>query len=220
MNPRYAKAHSLLAWADLNVIRFGTVGPAVALPVAEYHARAALASDDADPWTYFGVGYIGFCQSRYPEAIAAFRRAMELNPNFAMAHGWLGGALAYDGQSEAALDAVEQAMRMSPRDPFNFYWLLFAAVAHYTAERYAAAVGGAQKVMRERPNFFPARRLLAAAHVGLGEVDRARGVISELLRLQPNSSIKRDAYGYVAYARRCDLERFVAALKAAGLPEE
>ncbi|HKX08422.1 MAG TPA: tetratricopeptide repeat protein [Stellaceae bacterium] len=219
MNPRYAKAHSLLAWADLNIIRLGTADPAEALPVAERHARAALASDDADPWTYFGVGYLGFCQSRYTEAIAAFQRAMELNPNFAMAHGWLGGALAYDGKPEAALDAVARAMRMSPRDPFNFYWLLFAAVAHYTAERYAEAASCTQRVVRERPNFFPARRLLAAAHVGLGALDHARGVISELLRLQPNSSIKRDAYGYVAYARRSDQERFVAALRAAGLPE-
>jgi adenylate cyclase len=219
-NPRYAKAHSLLAWAEINVIRFGTVNPAAALLVAEHHARAALVFDDADPWTYFSVGYIGFCRSQYPEAIAAFRRAMELNPNFAMAHGWLGGALAYDGQSVAALDAVEQATRMSPRDPFHFYWWLFAAVAHYTAERYAEAASGAQNVLREQPYFFPARRLLAAAHVGLGEVDRARDVISELLRLQPNSSIKLDAYGSVAYARRSDQERFVAALRSAGLPEE
>ena len=62
--------------------------------------------------------------------------------------------------------------------------------------------------------------LLAASHVGLGHVDQARGIISELLQLQPNSSIKRDAYGYVAYARKSDQDRFVAALREAGLPEE
>jgi adenylate cyclase len=220
LSPHYAKAHSLLAWTELNVVRVGLSDPAVVLPSAERHARAALAFDDADPWTHFGAAYIEFFQSKYAEANAAFSRAMELNPNFAMAHGWLGGALAYNGQSEAALEAVNQAMRMSPRDPFNFYFVFFSAVAHYTAERYDEAVARSERVLRERPNFFPMRRLLAAAHVGLGQVDQARGVISDLLRLQPSSSIKRDAYGYVAYARSRDQERFVAALRAAGLPEE
>jgi tetratricopeptide (TPR) repeat protein len=220
LSPRYAKAHSLLAWAEINVVHKGVSDPSIVLPLAERHARTALALDDADPWTHFAAAYIEFFQSRYAPAIAAFRRAMELNPNFAMAHGWLGGALAYDGQSDAALEALTQAMRMSPRDPFNFHFLHCVGVAHYTAERYAEAVSSLQRVLRERPNFFPTRRLLAAAHVGLGELEQARSIISELLQLQPNSSIKRDAYGYVAYARSRDQERFVTALRAAGLPEE
>jgi tetratricopeptide (TPR) repeat protein len=181
--------------------------------------RAALAADDTDPWTYFGSGYIEFFQSRYTEAIAAFHRALELNPNFAMAQGWLGGALSFAGRPEAALDALGQAMRLSPQDPWNFHNLFCAGVAHYTAEHYGDAVGCAERVVRERPNFYPARRLLAAAYVALGEVDKARGIISELLRAQPNSSIKRDAYGYVIYARGSDQERYVAALRQAGLPE-
>jgi TolB-like protein/tetratricopeptide (TPR) repeat protein len=219
LSPRYAKAHSLLAWAELQVALVGTADPGSVLPLAEHHALVAVASDDSDPWTHFGSAYIEFFQSRYTEAIAAFHRALELNPNFAMAQGWLGGALSYAGRSEAALDALGQAMRLSPQDPWNFHFLFCAAVAHYTAEHYDDAVGCAERVVRERANFFPARRLLAAAYVALGEVDQARGIISELLRVQPNSSIKRDACGYVAYARRSDQERYVAALRQAGLPE-
>jgi tetratricopeptide (TPR) repeat protein len=190
-----------------------------ALPLAEHHARTALALDDTDPWTYIGVASVECYQSRYGEEIAAYRRAIDLNPNFAMAHGWMGGALAYDGKPDAALEAVDHAMRMSPQDPFNFSYLFYAAAAHYTAERYTEGVACARRVLRERPNHFPARRLLAACYVGLGRLDEARGVISELLRLQPSSSIKRDAYGNVVYARSSDQERFVAALREAGLPE-
>jgi TolB-like protein/class 3 adenylate cyclase/cytochrome c-type biogenesis protein CcmH/NrfG len=219
LSPRYAKAHSLLAWAELQVALVGAADPGSVLPAAERHALVALASDDSDPWTCFGSGYIEFFQSRYTEAIAAFHRALELNPNFAMAQGWLGGALSYAGRPEAALDALGQAMRLSPHDPWNFHFLFCAAVAHYTAEHYGDVVGCADRVVRERPNFFPARRLLAAAYVAVGEVDQARGIIAELLRLQPNSSIKRDACGYVAYARRSDQERYIAALRQAGLPE-
>ena len=124
------------------------------------------------------------------------------------------------GQPDAALEAIGVAMRMSPLDPFNHVYLYSAAVAHYTSERYAEAVAYAQRALRERPNMFPARRLLAACYVALGRLDDARGIISEVLRLQPNASIKRDAQGYTVYARSRDQERYVAALRKAGLPEE
>jgi hypothetical protein len=41
-----------------------------------------------------------------------------------------------------------------------------------------------------------------------------------LLRLVPESSIKRDVYGQIRYARENDRERYAAAPRKAGLPEE
>jgi hypothetical protein len=41
-----------------------------------------------------------------------------------------------------------------------------------------------------------------------------------VLRLAPESSIKRDVYGQTAYVRENDRERYAAALRKAGLPEE
>jgi len=220
ISPRYAKAHSLLAWAEVLLLGRGASDLETALPLAEHHARTALALDDADPWTFVGIAIVENFRSRYAEAMPAFHRAIELNPNFAMAHGWLAGAFALSGQTDAALEAAQRAMRMSPRDPFNATYLFFAGVAHETAERYTDALACLHSALRERPNLFPARRHLAACHVGLGQLDEARRAISELLRLQPNSSIKRDAYGYGALARSGDQERYVAALRKAGLPEE
>ena len=48
---------------------------------------------------------------------------------------------------------------------------------------------------------------------------KARRAIAEVLRLVPDSSIKRDTYGHVAFARASDRERYAAALRKAGLPE-
>jgi len=53
-----------------------------------------------------------------------------------------------------------------------------------------------------------------------GQMDQAKGAVAEVLRLVPESSIKRDVYGQVAYARESDRERYAAALRKAGLPEE
>ena len=76
------------------------------------------------------------------------------------------------------------------------------AIAHYVHE-----------------NYKPEECLVAGYDTRFGSRSFAEA-ISEVLRLNPRSSIKRDAYGYVTYARASDQERLVAALRQAGLPEE
>ena len=219
LSPHYAKAHSVLAFAESRMVFFGGDWDSV-LSAARQIAQTARELDDDDPWSYFSSGYIECFTGRYEDAIAWYRRAIELNENFALAHGNLAVALAFGGHPDAAIEAVERSIRMSPRDPFNFAYLHFAAVAYFAAERYAEGIACEENALRERANFAPALRCLAACHVSLGQLDKARDVVAEVLRLAPESSIKKDVYGQVAYARASDRERYATALRKAGLPEE
>ncbi|MFZ0110646.1 MAG: tetratricopeptide repeat protein, partial [Pseudolabrys sp.] len=45
------------------------------------HAGRAIALDDRDPWGHTALGYWALMEKRTEEAIAAFRRALDLNPN-------------------------------------------------------------------------------------------------------------------------------------------
>jgi TolB-like protein/class 3 adenylate cyclase/Tfp pilus assembly protein PilF len=219
-SPSYARAHSLLAVAEVRSALLEGASLDAVLGGARQHAQAAMTLDDGDPWSNFSIGVVESYASRYDDAIAWFHRAIELNPSFALAYGFLAGALSLSGQPDAAIEAVKRAIRISPRDPFNATCLHFAAIAHFVAERYAEGVECEKQALRERPNHPSALRYLTACYIGLGQIDRAREVVSEVLRLYPESSIKRNAYGYFAHARASDRERFVAALRAAGLPEE
>jgi adenylate cyclase len=219
LGPRYAKAHSLLAFAILSGVARSTADAAIAFPLAEQHVHTALALDDNDPWSHFALGLLETLRSQQEEAIAAFRRAIELNPNFALAHGCLGGSLAFAGRSDAALEAIERALRMSPYDPFAPLFSHFAAMAHFVGEDYAKGVERERIALRSRPALLPARRLLAACLVELGQVDEARVIVSDALKTNPGMSITKDAYGYAVFARHADQERYVAALRRAGLPD-
>jgi TolB-like protein/Flp pilus assembly protein TadD len=219
LSPRYGKAHSVLAFAEARTVFFGG-NVETALSEAREIAQTARALDPDDPWSYFSSGYIECFFSRYEDAIAWYRRAIELNENFALAHGNMAAALAFGGQPDAAIEAVNSSLRMSPRDPFNFSYLHFAAIAYFAAERYAEGIASEEQALREHPNVAPALRCLAACHVCLGQLDKAQASIAEVLRLVPESSITRDVYGQVSYARESDRERFAAALREAGLPEE
>jgi len=218
MSPGYAKAHSALAFAESRTVFFGA-DMETAVATAREIAQAARDLDDDDPWSHFASGYVECFTGRYDDAIAWYRRAVELNENFALAHGNMAAALAFGGYPDAAIEAVERSIRMSPRDPFNFSYHHFAGVAYFAAERYAEGAASELQALQERPNFAAALRTLAACHAALGQVDSARKAIAEALRLDPESSIKRDVYGQIVYARAADQERFAAALRAAGLPE-
>lgn len=53
-------------------------------------------------------------QRRLDEAIAAYRRAIQIDPNLAVAYNNLGIALAQQGRSQEAADAYREAIRLEP----------------------------------------------------------------------------------------------------------
>jgi adenylate cyclase len=53
---------------------------------------------------------------QHGDAQGAFRRALDLNPNFALAHARLAQPLYLQGAYQQAIDSAEHALRLSPRD--------------------------------------------------------------------------------------------------------
>ena len=146
-------AHSMLAFA---LLVSGYAG--WTLSEFEPHVRqaATLAAratelDDSDPWAHLALGYVAFTQRRTEEATEQFQRAIDLNPNFAAAHGYFGWALSLDGQSARAIPHLEQAIRMSPHDPQNAIFYVGLAAAHYLAGRYTEAVAFGRKAISSGP---------------------------------------------------------------------
>ena len=57
-------------------------------------ADTALRLDDRDAWVHFAKGVVLWRNHKRPEGVRSFRHALELNPNFALAHAYLGHVLA------------------------------------------------------------------------------------------------------------------------------
>jgi len=56
-------------------------------------ATRAAELDNTDPWAHLALGYVALTMRRTEEAVEEFQRAIDLNPNFATAHGYLGDTL-------------------------------------------------------------------------------------------------------------------------------
>ena len=122
-------------------------------------------------------------------AVHAFQHALELNPNFAAAHGFLGYALALDGQSEPALEHLTQALSLSPHDPQNIVFMIGLGQAYYQAGRYNEAVKYSQNIAQQRPEHFGAHRQLCASLAQAGRMEEAQATLDRLKQLQPNVSL-------------------------------
>jgi TolB-like protein/class 3 adenylate cyclase/Flp pilus assembly protein TadD len=187
--PDYAPAHSMLAFALL--FRAISVGVARSQDTKEAVRLASRAAelDDNDPWAHLALGWAAFLLRRSQDAMAEFKRALDINPNFAAAHGHLGNALACDGQADAAIPHLEQALRMSPHDPQNIFVYTALAVAYYLNGNYSEAISFGHKAVQQRPGFTGAHRIYIASLAQAGRSEEARTALDRLKELQPEISI-------------------------------
>jgi TolB-like protein/Tfp pilus assembly protein PilF len=187
--PEYAPAHSMLAFVLLFSRQVGWISMEPEVKQAATHAIRAAELDDSDPWAYVALGYVALTRRHTDEAVEELQHALDLNPNFAAAHGFLGMALALDGQSDQAIDHIEQAIRMSPYDPQNVLFNVSLATAHYQAGRYVEAAGVGRKAMQQRFGVTNGHRIYVASLAQAGKIDEARAALARLKELQPENSI-------------------------------
>jgi hypothetical protein len=56
-------------------------------------------------------------------------RALAIDPNFASAHAWIGLAKYFTGRNEETEAHILEALRISPRDTYAFFWMLIVGFA-------------------------------------------------------------------------------------------
>jgi adenylate cyclase len=187
--PDYAPAQSMLAFALLfRAIPSGAFNSPDLEQALPFASRAAEI-DDGDPWAHLALGYAAVLMRKTDTAVEEYQRSIDINPNFAAAHGHLGLALAFDGQSDKAIAHLDQAVRMSPHDPQTFLFNVSLAIAHYLAGRYPEAIIFGRKAVQQRAGFSGGYRIFAASLAEAGQIDEARAAIEQLKKLQPDISI-------------------------------
>jgi TolB-like protein/class 3 adenylate cyclase/Flp pilus assembly protein TadD len=187
--PDYAPAHSILAFAMLTSRWFGWTLEAPQIKDAVTLATRAAELDDSDPWAHLTLGYAAHAMLRTDAAVQEYQRAIDLNPNFAAAYGYLGWTLAMAGRSDEAIGHLEQAIRMSPHDPQNAIFNNALAVAYYLMGRYTEAISFAQKGVQQRDGLTAGHRIHIASLAQAGQIEEARSALERLRELQPNISI-------------------------------
>jgi len=153
----------------------------------------------------------------YDSALVYFERAVAACPNSSIAWILYSGTLSYLGQGELAIKYAELALRLSPSDQSLFSNYMFLGLAHFANGAFAEAVKWARMSLSENPSYTATHKLLAAALAACGQLDDARRIAADLMRLEPN-------FRLAAYARKQPIHApqlrttFMENLEKAGLP--
>jgi tetratricopeptide (TPR) repeat protein len=218
INPDYGQAHSLLAWALLR-LTYWSGGLMAVLPEVTTEVQTALELDDRDPWAHLAQANLLMRTQHSGESVRAFRRALELNPNFALAHAFIGSPLNIQGAHDEAMRGAEHALRLSPNERLvGAYAGRVMTNAYFRTQNYTECIVWARKIIERAPEDIWGRTWLTAALALHGDTVAAAEEQIILRRLQPKYSIawlnQQSPTKGEAGERLCD------GLRRAGVPDE
>jgi tetratricopeptide (TPR) repeat protein len=160
---------------------------------SRYHYQSPPApapGDNAAAGRAFAQGLHAQQANRLPEAIQAYRQAVQLDPAFYDAYCNLGLALAASGNLQSALSTYELALAIKPDAmEARFYFGQTLRQANYLVD---AAVE-LEKVVASHPNYGPAHLALANLYARqLRQPARAREHYVKVLELEPHNPAADD----------------------------
>jgi TolB-like protein/cytochrome c-type biogenesis protein CcmH/NrfG len=229
LDPGSVEAQSLLAGTLGNrLVEKKTDTAAADLVRAEGLIERALATSPLDPLAHFAKGLLLRFQSRPEEALHEFETVLAFNPNSTGALYLLGWCKWLTGSIDEVIPLAEQAIRLSPRDPYiaNRYGRI--GTVHLLQSRTDEAIVWLEKGRNADPRQQYNHAFLASAYALKGEPDRAAAELAEARRLFGDdrfSSIARlrtteNSNWGVPKIRALFEATYFAGLRKAGVPEE
>lgn len=146
-----------------------------------------------------------------------YAAALRANPNEGLALLFRAVWHAYRDEGAAAVRCAFDAQDLSPLDPLRYFYDNFTSTALLATDDYHGAIEYGRRSMRANRSHGPTLRVLAIALALDGRMDEARGVATELLRLEPGFTARQFADRYPGVATR-RTERYADALRQAGVP--
>jgi tetratricopeptide (TPR) repeat protein len=122
-------------------------------------------------------------------AVSAIERALTLNPNSAYAWWACGTVHCYANRPDAAIPAIQRAMRLSPLDPIGYSFKSVLAYALMLDSRHQNAMEWIDRSLHDRPRSHFAVRIKVALCGYLGRTEEARFWVARLLELNPDTTI-------------------------------
>ena len=115
-----------------------------------------------------------------------YAAALEINPNESLAWLLCGSLRAFQDDGTAAVKATETARRLSPIDPFGYYYDSLASSAHLAAGDYRRTIELADRSLAINDRHISTYRSKITALHCLGEGEAARRTADDLKRRFPD----------------------------------
>ncbi len=213
-DPRSPLGYAALADADMTIADYerSHVKTPVYYARARTEIRTALALDPGSAAAHASLAMLHYAADHDAAAAdAEFHRAIELDPNYALAHHWLGTTLLERGRLADGSRELRIAEALEPVAAATAGWL---AEASYYDHRYADAIRYARRALDLDPRRHGALSRLGLAYEMSGDLPHAIRIFEKLRRAAPSDE-NAHALLAEAYARAGRRDEARAALRVA-----
>ena len=192
-----------LAWvgiADTWIFRgwYSRLPPRETFPKAKHAVMRALVFDSTLAEAHATLAHIHLeFDHDWEAAEREYRKAIALNPTYAVAHHWYGGFLSAMGRHDEAMQQAQTARSLDPLSPIIQTWV---GLRHYFARNHESAIGEYRKALELDRDFAPAHWHLGMAYEQTGRHAEGVSEAQQALALDPGSLLYLTSLGH-AYAR-------------------
>jgi serine/threonine-protein kinase len=195
IDPSYAPAYVGLADCFAMLCNYGILEPATGHPRARAAVNKAL---ELDPASAEAHRVLALCQWQFEfdwlRAEQTYRRALELDPNSALATYWYGAFLGVIGRQIEGLEVLRRAEEL---DPLSLAVMATQGWLQYFARRFDDSLPYYRRALDMNPRWMMAHWFLGQAQSELGQHDAAVHSLKTAMDLHgPTSRL----LGYLGYA--------------------
>ena len=195
--PSYAPAYAGIADSLSILGLFGWLPPKEAFPKAKATALKAIEIDDMLAEAYTSLGWINMLYDwDWTAAEKAFKRALEIDPNYAIGQLWYALYLCYLGRLEEATEEIIKALRL---EPLSLLINVNLGCILYFKRQYDEAIEQCLKTIEMDPNYLLSYWFLGAGYAGKGMWKEAISAEEKAVALSEESPIFLGSFGW-AYA--------------------
>jgi tetratricopeptide (TPR) repeat protein len=169
-------------------------------------AERAIELDDSLGEAYATLGLsIESARHEWDKTEQVYLRALELNPNYSLAHEWYSSLLMGTGRFSQGLEEIKRAEEL---DPLSLRGMTLTAWSYYQARRFSESVAKAQQIIDLDRTNPQGPMQLGNALLELGETERAVVALEESVKLMGGSPLPKSllCFGLVAANRRAEAE--------------
>ena len=222
MDPHYGRAYAALAsiyWESFYRLWHASLGVTweKTRERAEKYFQVAMKNNPTS-LAYTVAAKMLIASGEHEKACAKAEQAIALDPNDANNYIAMAYSLIYAGIPKKALGFIQKAMRLDPRYPASFLYIL--GLAHFGMDQFEDAAILFERAVKRNPEDYVPLIPLAASYANLNCDEDAKAVITKLRKILPVVTI--------SFVKGCPLWRFknpadksrlLFGLKKAGLPK-
>ena len=185
-DPNYAPAYAGLADCYQLLPEYAGGPPREYFPKAKAAAQKALALDDTLAEAHAALGYtLAFYEWDWAGAERGFKRALELNPNYATAHQWYGEYLNIFNRFPESLQEFERARQL---DPLSLIVQAEFPGHFYAVRQFDRAIAESKKIIAEDPEFVYGYGLVWLAYAQQGQEAETAATFTKFAELLGDKS--------------------------------